>query len=273
MEFGVLGPLQVIHAGRTLLVGGPQVRTLLAVLLVHANKPVATERLIHELWGDDPPPSARNIVQVHVNNLRNVLNRHCARPATPEVLTQAPGYLLRVRQKEIDAWRFERLVEEGRTALADGPAEAASHTLREALALWRGRAFEGFASESFAQGEAARLEELRLAAIEDRIDADLAAARHVDLAGELRLLVADYPLRERFRAQLMRALYAVGRQAEALEAFRECARAFQKELAVEPGPMLQDLHRAILQQDPSLDAFEYVGWHLVPGSRALPRTR
>jgi DNA-binding SARP family transcriptional activator len=246
MEFGILGPLAVWDKGGELSLGGPKPRALLAVLLLHANEVVSTERLIEELWGEDSPERAAEALRVNVSRLRKAL--------PPDMLTtRSPGYVLRVEPDALDLRRFERLVEEGRSLLARGLAADASERLREALTLWRGPALADFAYESFAQSAIARLEEVRLAAVEVRIDAELALGRHDALVGELETLVAEHPLRERLRRCLMTALYRSGRQAEALEAYQDARRALVDGLGIEPGTALQELERAILRQDPSLD--------------------
>ena len=232
MDFQLLGPLEVAEQGRTLELGGTKQRSLLAVLLIHANEIVAADRLIAELWGETPPATATKSVQTYVMRLRRELG--------PERLTtRAPGYVLRVGPDELDLTRFERLRAAGK--------------LREALALWRGPPLADLAYEPFAQTEIARLEELRLAVLEERIDADLAGGRHAELVGELETLVAAEPLRERLRAQLMLALYRSGRQAEALDAYRAARRVLADELGLEPGEPLRRLEQAILEQDPALD--------------------
>jgi DNA-binding SARP family transcriptional activator len=216
------------------------------VLLLHANEVVPTDRLIDELWGEDSPEGAVAALRVNVSRLRKAL--------PPDVLTtRSPGYLVRVEPDELDLHRFERLVDEGRSLLARGLAADASERLRDALALWRGPALADFAYESFAQAAIARLEEIRLAAVELRIDADLALGRHDELIGELEALVAEHPLRERLRVYLMTALYRSGRQAEALDAYQDARRALVDELGIDPSPALQELERAILRQDPSLE--------------------
>jgi DNA-binding SARP family transcriptional activator len=232
MEFRILGPLEV-HAegGRTLDLAGKQ-RALLAVLLLNANKAVSTDRLIEDLWDGDPPETAGKALQVYVSQLRKLLGKD-------RLQTRTPGYLLRVDRDELDVERFQRLHEEGK--------------LQEALALWRGSPLSDFADLRFAQTEIARLEELRLACIEERIEQDLAEGRHADLVGELESLVAENPLRERLRAQLMLALYRSRRQAEALQAYQEARRALVDELGIEPSPELQELERRILRQDATLE--------------------
>jgi DNA-binding SARP family transcriptional activator len=248
MEFCVLGPLEARRDGRPVALGGAKQRALLAVLLLHAGEVVSTDRLIDELWGDDPPATAAHTVQVFVSRLRKALGDGGA-----ALVTAAPGYAVRLEPGALDLERFEQLVSEGRSALEEGDADAASARLRDALALWRGPALADFSYEAFAQPAIARLEELRLSALADRIEADLALGRHGELIGELESLVAEHPLRERFRGQLMLALYRSGRQADALDAYQEARRVLVEELGIEPGPPLQRLERAILVQDAALE--------------------
>jgi DNA-binding SARP family transcriptional activator len=247
MQFRILGPLEVIEDGHRLPLGGRKQRALLAVLLLHPNEVVPADRLIDEVWGEGAPETVANALQVHVSRLRRALGADA-------VVTQSPGYLLRVQRDALDAERFERLVREGRDALAAGDAVRASATLETALGLWRGRALVDFAYDSFAQAAIGRLEEFRVAALEDRLDADLALGRHLRLIAELEALVAEHPLRERPRGQLMLALYRSGRQAEALAAYQEARRVLVDELGIEPSRALHELEAAILNQDPALDA-------------------
>ena len=249
MDFRILGPLEVDEAGRAIPIVSGRQRALLAILLVHANKPVSTDRLIDELWGEHPPASVRKGLQVLVSRLRKTLGKGSARLAT-----QPDGYLLHVEPGELDLDRCERLGRQGREALARGDCRPAAEQLREALGLWRGPPLAEFAFESFAQAEIGRLEELRLALLEDRIDADLACGTHATLVGELEALVAEHPLRERLRRQLILALYRSGRQADALEAYREARTVLDEELGLEPTPALRELEHAILTHDPSLRA-------------------
>lgn len=218
---------------------------------MHSNEAVPRERLIEELWGDAAPRTVNAVLSVYLSRLRRLLADETGEQL---LLTQTAGYMLSVRRESLDACRFESLLERGRRELASGEAEQASATLRDALALWRGPALADLAFEPFAQTEIARLEELRLTALEARIDADLALGRQESLVAELETLVAAHPYREGLRAQLMLALYRRGRQAEALEAYRRARRAFSEELGIEPGPRLQELERAILRHDPSLEA-------------------
>ena len=224
--------------------------SLLAVLVLSPGRVVSTDRLVDELWGESPPRSARHLLHVYVSSLRKALAG-----ATPRdvLVTQSPGYVLELEEDELDARRFERLAEDGRRALADGDAERAASRLRDALALWRGPPLAEFTYEPFAQAEIARLEEVRLAAIEDRVEAGLALGSHAGLVAELEALVRESPLRERLRGQLMLALYRSGRQAEALEAYRDAHRTLADELGLEPGAALRQLERAILAQDPELE--------------------
>lgn len=242
MEFQLLGPLEVAEHDRLLALGGVKQRSVLAVLLLHANQVVSADRLIDELWGASPPPTAGKSIQVHVSRLRKELGEG-------RLATRAPGYVLHVDPSELDLARFEHLVAEARTA----DPETAAQKLRAALALWRGPALADLAYEPFVQAEIARLEELRLAALDQRIDADLAAGRHAEIVGELEGLVSGHPLRERLRCQLMIALYRSGRQAEALDAYREARRELSEGLGLEPGEELRQLEHAILQHDPALD--------------------
>ena len=242
MEFRLLGPLEVVDGGRLLALGGVKPRSLLALLLLHANQVVSTDRLIDRLWGDEPPATAVKNVQVHVSRLRKELGED-------RLMTRAPGYVLRVEAEEMDLARFENLVTQAHGAVP----ESRSAALREALALWRGPALADLAYEQFAQTEIARLEEMRLAAVEARIDADLARGAHATLAGELEALTKEHPLRERLRWQLMLALYRSARQADALEAYSSARRDLSEQLGLEPGEDLKRLQQAILDHDPELD--------------------
>jgi DNA-binding SARP family transcriptional activator len=242
MEFGLLGTFEVRTAGGLLTLGRPKHRALLALLLLHANRVIPRERLIDGLWGERPPGTAVKALQTYVSQLRQLL--------PPGMLvSRPPGYAIEVDPEAVDLLRFERLVADARGA---SPAQASS-LLHEALALWRGPPLADFAEEPFARAEAGRLEDLRLAALEERIDADLALGRHAELVGELETLIAEHPHRERIRGQLMLALYRAGRQAEALEAYRD-ARAALDELGIEPGAALRQLERQILTQDATLES-------------------
>ena len=261
-EFRVLGSLEVLREGRTVAIGGQRQRALLALLLLSANRVVPTERLVDQLWGEHPPPTAIASLQNGIGALRKALGAE-------RVETRSPGYVMVVRPDELDLAAFERAVRDSR----EGSAAVRARSLRDALALWRGPPLADFTYETFAQGEIARLEELRLAALEQRIDADLELGADTALIGELEALVAEHPLRERLRGQLMLALYRSGRQAEALEAYRVARRALTDELGIEPTPSLQRLNAAILRQDASLDvsgaAPRVVGDEVEEAARAL----
>ena len=244
MQFWILGPLEVLENGQALDVGGTKQRALLAVLLLNANRVVSRDRLIDALWDEQPPETAQKALQVYVSQLRRVLGKE-------RLVTKPPGYLLRVDPEELDLARFEARFGEAKNVAP----EAAAPKLREALALWRGVPLAEFAYHGFAQSEIARLEELRIACLEERIEADLARGRHAELVGELEGLVKEYPLRERLRSQLMISLYRSGRQAEALDGYQAARSALVEELGIEPSKSLRELEQAILRQDPSLDLF------------------
>jgi DNA-binding SARP family transcriptional activator/streptogramin lyase len=251
LEFRILGPLEVWSEGRSLVLGSPKQRALLAVLLLHANEPLSRDRLVDELWGETPPATVNAALSGYLTKLRRVLANGDGESA---LATRAPGYVLHVEPDALDAAVFERLVGDGRAALGRGEADEAAARLGEALALWRGRAMADLADEPFAQPAIRRLEELRVAAAEERIEADLALGRHDALVPELEALVSEQPYRERLRAQLIVALYRSGRQADALAAYRTARRTLADELGLEPSRRLQELEQAILHQDPALAA-------------------
>jgi DNA-binding SARP family transcriptional activator len=245
VEFRLLGPLEAVVDGAPVKLGPPQQRALLALLLLNANEVVSRDRIVDELWSERPPATATKQVQVYVSALRKVLGRDV-------LVTRPPGYLLRVEPEAVDLDRFQRDLDEGRAALAAGaPAAAAAH-FRKALGLWRGRALADFAFAPFAQAQIGRLDELRLEALSDRIEADLGLGRS-DVVGELEALIAEHPLRERLRGQLMLALYRSGRQAEGLAAYQDARRTLVDELGIEPGRNLRELEQAMLRQDAALD--------------------
>jgi DNA-binding SARP family transcriptional activator len=248
IEFRILGPLEVERDGQPLALGGPKQRAVLAALLLRHGEVVSTDRLIEDVWGDAAPSTSDHTAQVYISNLRKALAGE-----REYIVSRPAGYIVRLEPDELDLFRFERLVAQGREALAAGDPERSADRLRAALRLWRGAALADFAYEAFAQGAILRLEELRLAALEDRVDADLARGRHADLVGEVESLIAEHPLRERPRGQLMLALYRSGRQAEALEAYQDARRALVEELGIDPSPALQQLERAILNHDPELE--------------------
>lgn len=268
LDFRILGPLEVVSDGVPLPLPGGKPRLLLAALLVDANHLISSDRLFEVLWGADVRESAQNLLQTYVSHLRDALEPQRSRRAPSRyLLTREPGYVLAVDRERLDAARFERLAGEGRRALADSP-ETAARTLREALALWRGDALADLTFEPFAQATIARLTELRLAANEDRVQADLALGAHAELCGELAQLVAQHPLRERLWGQLMIALYRSDRQADALAAFRALRATLVDQLGIEPSPALVRLNDAILKQSPEL---EWAGAPSAPDARAVPR--
>ncbi|GIF00340.1 AfsR/SARP family transcriptional regulator [Paractinoplanes rishiriensis] len=243
MEFRILGPLEVAVDGRLLDLGRPKQRAVLGVLLLRAGTVVSLEHLVDELWGEDPPAQAVASLQAYVSHLRRLLK--------PDLLlSQPPGYRLAIGPGDLDATRFERLAAHGRLLLDAGEPDRAAETLRRALALWRGDVLDGL---EIAPGERARLDGMRLAALEDRITADLTLGRHAAVADELRRLVAAHPYRENLRALQMRALYRSGRQAEALDVYQETRRLLDAELGIEPSPSLSHLHQQILGHAPELD--------------------
>lgn len=252
VEFLVLGPLAAVGStGDVLSLGPPRRRALLAALLVHAGTVLSVNRLIDLLWGAYPPSTAATMVHGAVAGLRRVVDRGRAGQPSGLLLTRSGGYVLEVRPEQVDAVRFERLVAAGRSLVAAAPA-GASQTLVDALALWRGPAFAGV-EEPFARDAAARLEELRLECIEERMEAELALGRHHDVVADLDALVVQYPLRERLCAQLMVGLYRCGRQVDALAAYRVLRQTLRAELGLEPGPVLRRLERAVLQQSDDLE--------------------
>jgi DNA-binding SARP family transcriptional activator len=239
VEFRILGQLEILDGERRLQLGGTKRRAVAALLLLDANQVVSTERLVDGVWGDDPPAAATGSLHNHVLRLRRELG--------DRLITRAPGYLLRAEPGEPDLDRFRRLADDARSA----EPERAAALLREALALWRGAPLADLVGEPVAEA-AVHLEELRLDALERRIDADLALGRRRDLVAELEALVGEQPFREHLRAQLLLALYRSGRQGDALEAYAAARAALVEELGAEPGAELQELHRAILRHDPAL---------------------
>ena len=244
MDFRLLGRFEVEADGVDLTPPRRQHRALLALLLLHADEVVATDDCVEALWGERPPETAQTALHGHVSALRKRLG--------PErIETQDPGYLLRLADEDaVDIRRFERLAAE---PPADGRV-ARSEQLKNALALFRGEPLADFRYEGFARQEAARLEELRLVVLEEQIQTELELGRHEDVVLELERLIAEHPLREGLRAQLMLALYRAGRQADALQAFQDARGVLRDELGLDPGPALQRLEQLILNQDPELAA-------------------
>jgi DNA-binding SARP family transcriptional activator len=245
VRYLLLGPVVALVDGRAVALGGPRQRGVLVVLLTQAGSLVPASRIIDAVWGDEPPASAANLVQRSVSQLRKAVGQDA-------IGTRGAGYMARVEPDALDLHVFERLARAGSVALGDGHFEEAAGVLREALALWRGAALADLADQPFLEHEAARLEEMRLLALERVLEADLACGRHADALAEAEGLVHAHPLRERPRELVMRALYGAGRQAEALEVYRRTRATFVEELGIEPGPALQELERAILRQDQSL---------------------
>jgi DNA-binding SARP family transcriptional activator len=242
VEFRILGPLEVVDNGRAVALKGPRLRALLVLLLTSANTVVSADRLIDELWRSQPPRAVSNALQYHVSHLRKALG------ATELIETREPGYLITVAPHQLDLLRFERLVADAQ----DAPPASAARILREALALWRGPALADLGDEPFAQPEIRRLEELRLVAVERRVDADLAMGLRGELVGELEALTRQHPYRESLHADLMIALYGSGRQAEALDVYRRTRELLMDELGIEPGPAIRELEQAILRHDAAL---------------------
>ena len=247
-DFRILGPLEVWHAGRRVDVAGARQRALLSVLLLQAGEVVSSDRLIDEVWGDDPPTAGATALRVRISQLRRSLG-----PVGELLVTRAPGYVMRLQTADqLDLRRFERLAEEGGEALARGDPRGAAETLRRALELWRGPPLGDVGGAPFAPIASARLQELRIVAIELRVEAELGLGQHARLVAELRALVEEHPLRERLWGLLMTALYRDGRQADALAAYREARRRLVDEIGLEPGPDLHELERRILAHDSTL---------------------
>ena len=242
VEFSLLGPVEATVGGHAVPLGGRRQQALLALLLLELGRPVSADRLLEELWLGDPPAGGATTLRSYVSRLRRALG-----PGI--VVAQRGGYALLTTPERVDAHQFERLLREGRDALARDAPGLASERLNAALALWRGRALADVCDGGSLAIGAGRLEELRLTCIEERIDADLALARHDALVPELRALVQEEPLRERLWRQLVLALYRSGRQAEALAAYREARKLLYSELGIEPGEELKELERAILRQE------------------------
>jgi DNA-binding SARP family transcriptional activator/ABC-type sugar transport system substrate-binding protein len=250
VEYRILGPLEVVEDGEPVALGTLKERLVLGVLLLHANEFVSRERLIDDLWGEAPPPTARKAVNVYLSKIRKALSVAGVDPIT----TASGGYRLNVEPEALDASRMQVLVGEAQELVAKGELESAAERFHEALSLWRGPTLAGLELESRGRDEVAQLDELRLSALMDRIDCDLALGRHEQALGELGVLVGEHPLRERLRAQQMLALYRSGRQAEALEAYTEARGTLVDDLGIEPSEALQRLQQAILRHDPALEA-------------------
>ena len=264
-EFRLLGPVEAVVDGKPVPLPAAKPRALLTVLLLSRNRVIPVGELIDELWGEAPPETATKALQGYVSQLRKAIG-------ADRIVTQSRGYSLRVDEGELDLDRFEQLVREGRERLAAGEAKVASERLGDALSLWRGRPLAEF-SEPFARDAGARLEEARLAALGDRIEADFALGGHARLVSELEQLVAAEPFRERLRAQLMLALYRSGRQTEALDVYRRTRETLVDELGIEPSEELQELEQAILRHDKSLDLGRTPRPFAEPAAQPSPRRR
>jgi len=258
VDIRILGTFEAREGTTPLPLGGAKQRAVLAMLALSVNQVVSVDHLVDGLWGESPPERAVNAVQSYISRLRRILAVAGAESDTSAdrciIRSRKPGYLLDMDPERIDLFRFERLVRDGRAAPAALP-EAASSTLRQALGLWRGPPLVDFCDEPFAAAQTHRLGEQWLSAISARVEADLTLGRHTELIGELEVLVAQHPLHEGLRGQLMLSLFRSGRQADALAAFRDLQRTFADELGIEPGRQLSDLEAGILQRNPVLD------WH------------
>jgi DNA-binding SARP family transcriptional activator len=249
IRFSLLGPVEAHRDGARVPLGGPKQRAVLAMLLLNANRMVQVSQIIDGVWGDGAPQRAVNTVQVYVSGLRRALEpQPPPDPADRLLTTRGTGYVLRADEHTLDLLEFLAAASDGRRAMDEGRHAEAARRLRHALGLWRGRALADVADEPFAETELAALEETRLATVEARIAADLASGKDAELVAELRTLVAAHPLRERFRGLLAEALYRAGRQADALEVFRNARAVLAEELGVDPSPELQSLEQTILEQ-------------------------
>jgi DNA-binding SARP family transcriptional activator/WD40 repeat protein len=262
LQFRLLGPLEVWRNGEPVRLGGERQRALLALLLLHANELVTTERLVDQLFGGDMSDGTVNALRVAVSRLRRLLDDG---QDDGVLVTRPGGYLLQAQPDQVDVFSFERLVKDGQGSLAAGDPLGAAEKLREALALYRGPPLADLSLLEFVQPEVRRLEELRLAALMERIDADLALGRDAELISELERLIDAHPFQERPRAQLMLALYRSGRQADALDLYRKTSDLLREELGLEPSRNLTQLEHSILQQDESLDVVR----ELTPAPRAV----
>ena len=269
MEFRILGPLEVWDGRQALSLGGAKLRALLAILLINANQVVAQSRLIELLWGGHPPTTAPNSLQVHIAHLRRLLEpRRKANEPWQVLVWGSNGYELRVQPEQLDAIQFERMADDAVRAKTEQQWDLAADQFRAALGLWRGPVLAEFASEPFAFGEIARLQELRLTALEDRIDVDLSVGRHAEILPEIKALVFEYPLRERLCGQLMLALYRQGLQAEASSVYHNTRSRLMDELGMRPGPVLDQVFRDILKHAGNLDT----AWSQSQGNLPHPLT-
>jgi DNA-binding SARP family transcriptional activator len=270
MQFLILGPLEVRDGGRVVALGGPQQRAVLAMLLLRANEVVSRDRLVEGLWGEDSPKSAGHVIESYVSRLRQALGRN---GGMAELVTKTHGYSLLADPGQLDVHRFETLVAEGRGQLVGGDPATAAESLARALGMFRGPPLDDLAFFPFAQPEVRRLEELRLSALQDRIDAELESGRDGDLIGELSILAEEHPFVERFHGQLMLALYRAGRQAEALDIYRRLRRTLVDGLGIEPGSSVREVEQAILRQEPLEDKRQLPSAPVASHPAASPQER
>jgi WD40 repeat protein/DNA-binding SARP family transcriptional activator len=264
MEFRILGHLEALDEGRVVTPRGTKQRSLLALLVLHANETLSTDRLIDELWGEHPPATAAKTLQVHISHLRKTLAGETGNDSGDIIVTRDHGYELKLDPEHLDSHQFELLVADGRSELAQGRPERAVQALERALSLWAGPPLADVAYEPFAQREVARLSDLRTAALEQLVEAQLELGRHEEAVPQLEALIREHPYRERLRAQLMLALYRCDRQADALQAYHDARRSLVEQLGIEPGERLRELERAILAQDPALSSPASEGTELPP---------
>lgn len=253
MRFSVLGSIEVTSDTEPLELGGVKQRAILGYLVLHANKVVATSHLLQAMWDGTPPPTARKMIQNAVSGIRRVLSGQSA----AALRTHPPGYQLHVDPESVDLHRFRVLAKDGRAAIADGEPELGAERLRAALSLWRGRALADLVEAGFRWSELTAVEDERLSALEDRLDAELVCGRHREITPELEVLTATEPLRERLCQQFMLALYRSGRQADALRVYRRTREALVDSLGLEPGRDLQELQQRILDHDATIQADGY----------------
>jgi DNA-binding SARP family transcriptional activator len=253
MRFSVLGSIEVTSDAGPLELGGVKQRAILGYLVLHANKVVPTSHLLHAMWDGTPPPTARKMIQNAVSGIRRVLTGQSQTGHTAAALrTHPPGYRLQVDPETVDLQRFRTLAREGRAAIGDDAPERGAELLRAALALWRGRALADLVEAGYRWSELTALEDERLSALEDRLDAELVCGRHREITPELEVLTATEPLRERLCEQFMLALYRSGRQADALRIYRRTREALVDSLGLEPGRDLQELQQRILDHDAAI---------------------
>jgi DNA-binding SARP family transcriptional activator len=252
MKFSVLGSIEATVGDTQLELGGVKQRAILGYLVLHANKVVPTSQILQAMWDGIPPPTARKMIQNAVSGIRRVLGGHDEPAGAPTLRTHPPGYQLRTDVEDVDLFQFRRLAQEGRQAIAAGTPAPGVELLREALSLWRGRALADLVEAGMCWSELAAIEDERLSALEDRLDAELACGRHREITPELEVITATEPVRERLCQQFMLALYRSGRQADALRVYRRTREALVDGLGLEPGRELQELQQRILEHDATI---------------------